>query len=162
MNPLHILVDDRPAERNGGPTTGEKRNDLLKRADQEYIWFIDDDDEILPGGIQSVLKAMDGSDVIGIDGYITTNNLGRIDWEIRLGHPYKEDKKDGKPIYLRYPNHITPMRKECVKDLTFPVRSYAEDKAWADKILMNNRLKTQSIAEGFIYHYKYSTKDKLY
>ena len=163
MNPNHILIDDREPEKDGGPTTGEKRNDLLARATKKYIWYVDDDDWVLKGGVKAVLKAIKkGKDVIGIDGYMTTDKKNKVPFEIRLGNSYIEDERKGKKIYLRYPNHITPMRRECVKDLKFPMQSAFEDKAWADKIVKHNRLKTQTIAKGNIYHYRFSTTNKLW
>lgn len=152
---VEVLIDDSPRH----ITTGHKRNLLIERATGEYIWFIDDDDEIVEGALTKVLKAIEsGADVIGIDGYMTTDGAKRIDWEIRLGHPYKAIQRDGKEVYLRFPNHITPMKRDKVKKFKFPDKTVFEDYEWAKYINDSKVLKTQAVVDGFVYHYKCRSK----
>ncbi len=154
LESVEIIEDSRPQP----VTTGEKRNSLLHTASGMYIWFIDDDDEILPDAFASILQAMlKGPDVIGINGYMTTNGTNRVDWEIRLGHPYKAVQKDGKEYYLRHPNHITPMRREHAIQVQFPNKNQREDYEWAVAMLNTGLLKTQEIIDTPIYHYKFCT-----
>lgn len=155
-----VLTDD--AER-GILTTGEKRNNLLQKARGKYFWFLDDDDMILPGAISSILEAAKTDcDVMAINGIMTTEGKNEKQWFIALGNPYEAQIKDGKEIYLRYPNHITPMKTKLVRDIKFPHTSNFEDKAWADLVKDSGRLKTQTVIDIPVYHYRYSHFNKTY
>lgn len=156
---VQILTDIRGRE----VTTGTKRNDLLTRATGKYVWFVDDDDSIYPYAIEDVLKAASKNpDVIGINGIMTTDGKNQIDWEIRLGHPYCATKKNGKDYYLRFPNHITPMKREHAIKIRFPDKTIFEDYEWAKALNDAGHLKTQEIIDKPIYHYKFSTQNKEY
>ncbi len=152
---VEILVDERARH----ITTGTKRNDLLQKARGKYVWFIDDDDDIYPYAINDILEACTKNpDVIGINGIMTTDGSKQIDWEIRLGHPYKAVQKDGKEYYLRHPNHITPMKREHAIKVKFPDKTTFEDYEWAKQINDAGYLKTQEIIDKPIYHYKFRSK----
>lgn len=151
---IEIISDDRPR----GITTGEKRNDLLKKAQGIYTWFVDDDDELSFFAIQKVYEAsLKNPDVICFNGFMTTDGEKRVDWEIRLGHPYEATEKDGKEYYLRFPNHISPMKREHALKASFPPITMGEDYQWAKALNDLGALKTQEIIDEDIYHYKYRT-----
>jgi glycosyltransferase involved in cell wall biosynthesis len=140
-------------------TTGEKRNYLLQACTGEYVWFVDDDDEILPGAIPAILQAIEtGPDVLGINGFMTTDGRNRIDWEIRLGHAYREVQRNGRPFYERFPNHITPMRRHHAIRVAFPHKTIFEDYEWACALKQLDILKTQVVIEQPVYHYRVRTK----
>jgi len=139
-------------------TTGQKRNHLLRCANGKYTWFIDDDDEIVEGALELVLAALlKNPDVVSFNGYMTTDGTHRVDWEIRLGHPYKAVQKDGKEYYLRHPNHISPIRRELALQVKFPHQNQREDYEWAMGMLNSGLLKTQEIIDTPVYHYKFRT-----
>jgi glycosyltransferase involved in cell wall biosynthesis len=140
-------------------TTGTKRNGLLEESKGKYVWFVDDDDSIYPYAIEEILKAAEKDpDVIGINGIMTTDGVKQIDWEIRLGHDYKAIQKNGKEYYLRFPNHITPMKREHAIRVKFPNKTVFEDYEWAKSLNDAGYLKTQEIIDKPIYHYKCRTK----
>jgi hypothetical protein len=56
FNLVEVISDDAP---KGTKTTGQKRNDLLNAAQGEYVWFIDDDDMIMPNAIYNIITAYD-------------------------------------------------------------------------------------------------------
>ncbi len=152
-----------PPEKEGGPSTGAKRNQMIEESEADYVWFVDDDDELIIDGVKEVIKGCrTGVDVIGIDGYMTTNGQNRHNFEIRIGHPFEATVKNGMVMYLRYPNHITPIKRELIKDIKFPEVSWQEDKAWADKVKEAGVLKTEYVVNQDVYHYRFSTKDKSY
>lgn len=159
-NKVGVLYDE--ADR-GTITTGEKRNRLLQRATAKYFWFVDDDDMILRGAINAILiAAQTDCDVMAVNGIMTTEGQNERQWFIALGNPYEAAQLEGKEIYLRYPNHITPMKTELVKDIKFPDTSNFEDKAWADAVKASGRLKTETKIDIPIYHYRYSHFNKTY
>jgi len=144
-------------------TTGEKRNTLLQKADGKYFWFVDDDDRVLPGAMEAILKAAETDcDVMAINGMMTTEGRNEKQWFIALGNPYEARVVDGREIYLRYPNHITPMKTGLVRDIKFPNQSNFEDKAWADLVRASGRLKTETKIDIPVYHYRYSHFNKTY
>lgn len=150
-------------EKDGGPSTGAKRNQMIEESTADYVWFVDDDDELLIEGVLAVIEGCkSGADVIGYDGYMTTNGMNRHNFEIRLDHPFDAINKNGMVLYRRYPNHITPMKRELIKDIKFPEVSWQEDKQWADKVKEAGVLKTEYIVDQDVYHYKFMTKNKSY
>lgn len=140
-------------------TTGEKRNELIKAAKGSYIWFIDDDDFICEGAICDVLEAIKHNpDVVVFNGFMTTNGINKEGFELRIGHPYTAVKRNGKNYYLRFPNHIVPIKKDLIKDILFEHITIGEDYKWAKKINDLGILKTQEIIDKEIYHYQFRTK----
>lgn len=152
---VEVLTDDR----DRSFTTGFKRNELLRTATGKYVWFVDDDDYIYPYAIEDILKAVEGNpDVVGINGIMTTDGANQIDWEIRIGHEYKAVKRNGKEYYLRFPNHITPMKREHAVRVKFPNKVVFEDYEWAEQLNRAGYLKTQEVIEKPLYHYRCRTK----
>lgn len=140
-------------------STGKKRNNLLEKARGKYVWFIDDDDEIYQGSLQKVLEACKKDvDVIAIDGVMTTDGKDPIDWEIRIEHPYDASVRNGKKFYRRFPNHITPIKREHAIKVKFEDVSYQEDYKFACALKELGVLKTQEIIDQPVYHYKFISK----
>ena len=162
-NKVEILFDDDKLHRLGGKTTGEKRNDLLQRARGEFVWFIDDDDMITDGALSKVIAGItDDVDVICFNGWWIENGARRVPWEIRLNNPYEATFRENQEWYLRYPNHIAPMRRTIANKFRFPLVCNFEDKAFADAIKDAGALKKEYVINEFIYLYQYSSSNKLY
>lgn len=152
---VEVLIDDRGREF----TTGTKRNSLLEKASGKYTWFVDDDDFIWEYSIEEILKAAQRNpDVMAINGIMTTDNTNPIQWFIALGNEYCARQKNGKEIYLRFPNHITPMKREHAIKVKFPDKTVFEDYDWAKTLRDAGYLKSQVIIERPLYHYKCRTK----
>jgi glycosyltransferase involved in cell wall biosynthesis len=137
-------------------TTGEKRNKLLERAKGKYSVFIDDDDEVPDYYIAELLKAYESdTDCFDINGIMTTNGGNIKKFVHGRGLPYCADYSTGKEVYLRYPNHITPIRTEIAKQIKFPHITIGEDYAWATKLRDSGLIKTSYLIEPTMYHYKF-------
>lgn len=133
---------------------GKKRNDLLLAAKGDYVVFIDSDDKIAPTYILVILCAIEceAPDCIGINGHMTTNGKNPVKWYI--SKEYKTwHTKDG--VYLRTPNHISPVKREIALKAMFPEISFGEDHAYSMRILPF--LQTESIISAPLYHYDYRT-----
>jgi glycosyltransferase involved in cell wall biosynthesis len=153
---VELIIDDKA---RGAVTTGQKRNDLIERSLGEYFVFIDDDDEIPQYYLSEIFKAIEHNpDVITFNGHMTTDGIDPVDFEIRLNHPYINDPREGKDYYLRFPNHLCPMKRELVKDFKFPDVTMGEDYAWAKQIHDSGVLKTEYVIEKNMYHYKFISK----
>lgn len=143
---------------NGEATTGNKRNRLIKSATGEYIVFVDDDDEIASDYVASILQAAESKpDCIVFSGWMTTNGIDRRDFHLSIHYPYEAITRNGKVEYLRYPNHITPIRRDIALHVQFENRTIGEDYAWATEIHKRGLLKTEVKIHKFLYHYKFIT-----
>lgn len=151
-----VLTDDRGRE----ITTGEKRNNLIESANGTYTVFLDDDDEVHPHYIALIVDQIGAHpDVITFNGWMTNNGIHQADWEIRLGHPYiNRPTPEGKDYYLRWPNHLVPMRRELIKDFKFQHVTLGEDFEWSKRIHESGVLKTEIVIPEKMYHYKFTTK----
>ncbi len=155
---ISIISDCSPRVEHGGITTGEKRNKLLERATAEYVWQVDCDDIILPGAIKRVVNACrTGCDVVGINGFMTTDGNSKVGWEIRLNNPYIATERNGVVIYERWPNHITPMKRKHAIKIKFQHINIGEDYKWSVELKEANLLQTQEIINEPVYHYDYRT-----
>lgn len=147
----------------GVKTTGQKRNDLINSAQGDYVWFIDDDDMILPNAIRLVLGALEKQpDALAINGIMTTNGKDMRSWYISKDNPYITDYSTGKEVYLRSTNHITPIKREIAKSIKFENKSNFEDYAYCMELKKFNLIKTEVEIKEPIYHYRYINYDKLY
>ena len=139
--------------------TGTKRNTLVLKSKGKYIVFVDSDDFIVEDYVALILKAAESDcDAIGISGWMTTNGHSRVDWFISKDHPYTAavDRK-GNVIYLRYNNHISPIKREIACQFKFPDIYQGEDYQWATEIHNSGLIKTETIIEKPIYHYDFRT-----
>ena len=147
----------------GVKTTGQKRNDLLNSACGEYVWFIDDDDWISDTAIQDILKGIEQNpDSFAINGTWTENGLNFHRWFISKDLQYCADYIDGEEVYLRPPNHITPMKRSIAIQIGFPNKSDQEDYEFCMKLKKSGLIKTEYKIDKPIYDYRYLNYDKLY
>lgn len=152
---IEIVKDDRPR----GITTGEKRNDLINKANGKYVCFIDDDDLISAYYLNEVIKALQESpDVVTFEGWMTTNGGNRVDWVIKLGENYEARKDaDGITRYYRWPNHLCPMLKTVAQSVKFPAKHQGEDYDWCKTIRDRGLLKKSVHIPLKMYHYDFKT-----
>ena len=150
---VEILTDiDR-----GEKIIGQKRNDLLNRAKGDYIVFIDDDDWVYPCYVKEILKALKTNpDSLAICGHMTTDGANQEQWFISIEHEWV--RTNG--IYYRFPNHITPVKREHALKVKFPTINCHEDYQYG--LGLRGHLKTEVKIEEPVYHYRYSTKNKSY
>ncbi len=142
-------------------TTGKKRNLLLEAAEGKYSVYCDDDDEVSPYYIEEIIEATkQDADCITFNGYMTTNGVLRMPFDIALNNPYREALVLGKLTYLRFPNHITPMKTEIARSVPFENISFMEDYKWAKEIHDKGLLKTEVKINKELYHYKFKTGKK--
>lgn len=142
-------------------TTGAKRNGLLQLATGKYSVFVDDDDELSPHYVEEILEAAkQDADCITFNGYMTTNGAQRVPFNIALNNPYKQDFVNMHAIYLRFPNHICPIKHDIAIQVPFEDRTFGEDYAWANEIRNRGLLKTEVKINKDLYHYRFMTNKK--
>lgn len=147
--PVELLWDNSP-----DITIGQKRNLLLSKSKGEYVVFIDDDDMPSMDYIDLILKACEsGSDCIGISGFMTTNGTNIKLWHISKEYPCWLESMG---VYLRTPNHISPVRRELAIQAGFPEINHGEDAEYSKRL--HPLLKTETKIDQLIYHYRFITK----
>ena len=144
---------------SGKLSIGAKRDILLKKATGKYVVFIDDDDVVSSDYVELILRAAEyGSDCIGMEGIITTDGINPK----RFIHSIRNKKwEEVNGVYLRYPNHLNPIRTKLAKKVGFNRDlNNGEDKAYSDNVFP--MLKSETYIGKSIYEYKFETQNKSY
>ena len=144
------FVDD------GGISTGNKRNRLVEQAQGKYVVQVDDDDVVSSDYIPSILEAAkQDADVIVFNGIMTTDGRNPKKWYISKDLPYKSDIRNGEEIYLRYPNHIVPIKRDIALQVPFPNKYREEDFDYATKLHNLGLIKTEAKIDKYLYTYRF-------
>ncbi len=136
--------------------TGTKRNLLMEEATGKYSVFCDDDDILPDYYIEEVLKAAESdADCFSMSGIMTTNGAKEQYWDISKDFEYRTLLNEkGEEWYQRFPNHITPMKREIACQFKFPNLYNFEDYQWALAIKQSGLIKTEfRIQRHPMYHY---------
>jgi glycosyltransferase involved in cell wall biosynthesis len=137
----------------GEKSIGQKRNELLQAAKGEYVAFLDDDDQVSPYYITSILQALESKpDCVGLEGIITLRNQlpKKFIHSIKYQDWFEKDN-----IYYRCPNHLNPIKKSIALDVGFLNVSYQEDKDFSFRL--KGKLHTENYIDFPIYFYYPST-----
>lgn len=151
---VEILSDDHPTL-----TTGGKRQRLLLKSVGSYVCFVDDDDMIDPDYIKTIVEAIDHSpDVICFKGWMLTNGRNRTEWIISNSLPYEDSLIGRKKVYLRFPNHLCPIKREIALRIGYPHLTYREDYDYALRLKESGLVKTETFIDKHLYTYNYVRK----
>lgn len=135
--------------------TGQKRNELIKQAEGDYIVQIDSDDLVTPNYIDKIMEGIGkGVDVVSFCGWMTTDGGNRKDFVIKKDERYEE--RNG--VYYRYCNHLCAFKKSVVEHIKFPHIWVREDYEYATQIKRLGLLKTEHHITDRIYHYDFQSK----
>lgn len=146
---VQVMIDD------GKESVGFKRQRLLERSRGEYVCFLDDDDSVKRWYVTNILKAIElKPDVVGFKGIMTTNGGRSEEFSISMTHPYK--KVNG--IYLRYNNHLSPIKREIAIQIGYKDMTYAEDHDYAKRLHESGLVKTEYFIDKYMYYYHYDSK----
>lgn len=142
-------------------TIGKKRQIMLEDCNAiggiDYISFVDDDDIVSPDYVGEIYTAIQsGPDVVGIRGYITTNGANRQNWIIRTKYNWAENVDGFR--YVRYPNHLAPIKLEHALEAGFEDISFGEDYKYSMRLKELGKLKTEVFIDKELYHYKFISK----
>lgn len=139
--------------------TGTKRNILLGKAKGMYVVFIDSDDHIDPYYVEEIIKATKTQpDAIGMRGWMTTNGSSPIGFFISKDYDYIASvDENGQTIYLRWNNHISPVKRTIATQFKFPDVYFSEDYVWSLALKQSGLIKTEIKIDKLLYHYDYKT-----
>lgn len=149
---VEILVDPAIRFLAGGPSIGEKRNDLVQRAQGEYCCFVDSDDHVPPNYIESLVRlCMQGPDIVTFRALARLKNFwGLID--MRLAYKVNDQLS---PDYTarRPPWHSCPVKTLWAKLHEFKKLNNAEDFEWMERVLGQCTTEVHTDKILFEYHH---------
>jgi hypothetical protein len=150
-----IIVND-----DGTRTVGDKRNEVLDKANGKYVCFIDDDDLVSLNYIPKIFNKLDKEiyDGIGFWGLYYVSEKPTMLFNhanINNGH-FKKDGKQYRPL-----NHLNPVRTEIAKAIGFPDKNYAEDADYCDRLLESGLVQSEYNFDEVMYHYLWSPQETL-
>ena len=150
---VEIVIDSDAGEKS----IGEKRNNLLAKAQGDYICFIDDDDEVSKRYVENILKAIESEpDCCSMTGVITFDGVNPKIFHHSIAYKEYKTNIDEQPItYERYPNHLNPIKRSIAIKYSFIPVDHGEDTEWATQIFKAGELKTEVEIKEVLYHYNY-------
>jgi glycosyltransferase involved in cell wall biosynthesis len=160
LGKIEVIVDDSPRFLDGGLSIGKKRQALLKRAEGNYVCFLDDDEGISPNYVETLVRlCQHNADVC------TFRNISKLEtyWMIvDMSIYYTNDEATSRFIVRRKAWHICPVRTHFAKMYQFEDTSYAEDWGWFEKVLKHcvTEAKTDAVIHEYR-HGKHSESDKI-
>lgn len=141
---------------SGEISTGNKRNALVNMSQGVYVVHVDDDDEVAIDYVSSILEASkQNTDAIVFNGIMTTDGRNPKKWYISKDLPYKLEIRDGQEIYLRYPNHIVPIKRSIAIQVPFGNKYREEDYDFATQLHHRGLIKTETKIDKELYTYKF-------
>lgn len=151
---VEVCVVNTPTRNNGGPSIGIKRTLGLKIAKGQYVVWLDDDDDIAPNYVETILRlANKGADVC------TFNNVSKFHnyWcVVKMSLDVKHDDQTRPGIVNRRPYHVCGWRRAMIEHLSFPDTNWDEDTGF---ILQALKLaKTEAHSEAVLHEYRRVSK----
>jgi len=146
--PVEILVclDD------GKRTSGDKRNELMRRTTGEYVCFVDDDDWVSPNYVSSLASGCkSGADVVSFS--LKFTNPGRKDeyWRFGLHENYRD-------LGLMCVNHLCAWKRSLAEKVAWsPDLGYRDDHLWFQPLFASGLVRTCYQIDDVLYHYQYDS-----
>lgn len=152
---VEILLERDAGDHDGGLQIGQKRNALVARSRGLFVAFVDDDDLVSVDYVDRILSAIinnPGIDCIGIEGQMT------VDGQAGFAKPFyhsiaNKAWREEKGVYYRPPNHLNPIRRELVAQVSFLPVSFGEDRDFSARIYP--LLRREIVLQGTLYYYLY-------
>jgi hypothetical protein len=126
---IEVIVDTD----NMSKSVGQKRNDLIHKAQGEFICFIDDDDFISENYLSSILYNLNSAiDIllIGIEHIVNGVNSIKI-----LPSLYIDNLNTGEAVLKTNHLHLCPHKKSISEMVLFDCVNFAEDMIYSQKIV---------------------------
>ena len=147
--------------KNGGPSVGVKRNELLKKAVGEYVCFVDDDDSVSADYIASIIAEMKTRpDAIVFECQYTNAESGHKS-HVYFSRLHLNVNYDDKNRRVRMINHLCPVKREIALKAGFPDASFSEDTEYGMRLRNSRLIKTEAIIPKILYYYNFSSKTSL-
>jgi hypothetical protein len=154
LGQVELIGDYRESFLHGGPSIGKKRESLVQRATGKYLCFLDDDEDIAPNYVETLVRLCQlDADVITFRSFAKTDFYWSV-IDMRLGNPNEEATPDR--IVKRNAWHICPVKSEYAKLYPFEDTNYSEDWNWMEKVLTH--CETEAHTDQILHQYNHSSK----
>jgi hypothetical protein len=158
LGEIEWIKDDSKRFINGGLSIGKKRESLVQRATGKYLCFLDDDDDIAPNYVETLVRMChEDKDVVTFRDFTTTDFYWTI-IDMSLNHTEDEQATPDR-IVKRKPWLVCPVRSEYAKQFEFPDINYGEDAIWMSQVL--TLCKTEVHTDQILRSYKHSSKTSM-
>ena len=142
----HLALSD-----NRARSIGAKRQALVDIARGQYIAFCDDDDDVAPDYVESLLRAAEaGADVITFWQRAIYNGM---ESEVHFGVNNQDGQFNPGGITLRAPWHVCAWRRERVEGCLFGESNYGEDLVWCQQA--RKRIRTAHHIDQVLHTYRH-------
>lgn len=158
---VEIIVDDSKSFLKGGLSIGKKRQGLVEKAAGKYLCFLDDDENISPIYIETLVRLCnENKDVCTFRSIIKLKDYwGLVDMRL----VYKVNDQASPDYTVRRPPwHICPVRSDFAKLYEFQDINNAEDFEWFAKVL--SHCTTEAHTQRILFQYNHgigSEADKI-
>lgn len=160
---IEILFDDSAAFMDGGMSIGSKRNVLRQKAIGKYLCFCDDDDNVAPNYVETLVRlAQSDADILTFrclfknDAYWAMLNMS-------LENKANEETNPDS-LVQRTPWHVCPVKTVIAQKENFDdALNHNEDFTWMGKILqyVNTESHTDKILTQYNHSESGSEADKI-
>jgi glycosyltransferase involved in cell wall biosynthesis len=139
-----------PKHSDGGGSIGSKRQLGLLASRGEYVCWLDDDDDISPDYVETLLRLCNkGADVC------TFNNISKFEtyWMVvKMDFKTKHDQQAKPGIINRRPWHLCPFRRALLQGIQFPDANWDEDTGFIGQAL--KKCKTHVHTDAILHEYR--------
>jgi len=126
---VEIIIDTDNMEKS----VGEKRNDLIGKAQGEFICFIDDDDFITENYLNIILSNINsGIDILLISIEHIENGVNKTKIVPSL---YIDNLNTGEAVFKTNHFHLCPHKKSIARNVLFEGVNFAEDMIYSQKMV---------------------------
>ena len=131
-------------------SVGAKRNLLIEQSKGEYITFIDDDDQVAPDYIDSLLQGIEsGYDSICFK--VLYNPAGGTPKLVKYSANYKD--RELVTHFERATNHLMCTKRSIASKVKFKNISFGEDAIWAKSLV--RLIKNEGQIDKVLYYYNF-------
>ena len=126
---IEIIIDTD----NMDKSVGKKRNDLIEKAQGEFICFIDDDDFVSENYLSTILYHLNsGIDIllIAIEHIENGVNKPKI-----IPSLYIDNLNTGEAVFKTNHFHLCPHKKSIARNVLFECVNFAEDMLYSQKMV---------------------------
>ena len=126
---VEIIIDTDNKEKS----VGKKRNDLIEKAQGEFICFIDDDDFVSENYLSIILHHLNsGIDILLIPIEHIENGVNKPKIIPSL---YIDNLNTGEAVFKTNHFHLCPHKKSIARNVLFECINFAEDMMYSQKMV---------------------------
>lgn len=158
---IEILVEHSKKYLDGGPSIGEKREELVRRAEGKYLCFCDDDETVSPNYLETLVRACQlDVDIVTFRSMVKLKDYWAL-IDMRLSFTHNEQATPDHTV-RRPPWHMCPVRSVYAKVPNWKYVNDAEDFDWMERVL--KMCQTEHHTDRILFQYNHgdhSESDKI-